>query len=159
MNHWNAGTWLGVIGGGLTLVGIVLSYVFWWRPRPTPTRRLEAHERLAVEVANHFFVFDHGVGDQLVAVIARNGSDRRVRATGYGIALPTNRHLVLQARLTPLDPQLPHWIEPGDAATWYFAAADLRTAAREEGVTFDVMRAYVTFADGRKVTADRGLPV
>lgn len=54
---------------------------------------------------------------------------------------------------------MPHWIQPGDCATWYFDPEQLRQQAATERVRFDQMRAYVTFADGREIRADRGIPL
>jgi hypothetical protein len=57
------------------------------------------------------------------------------------------------------EPRLPHWIAPGDSATWYLEVDDVRHQAAMLGCDFDEMTAYVSFADGREVLAGRGLPL
>ncbi len=122
------------------------------------------HEQLRVDVSNHFPVFDRAdgsqtMGDPLVAVIARNGTARPVRATGWGARGADGRTLIVTQPTTRWEPPLPHWIAAGDEATWYLDAADVRQRAESEGWAFEDMIAFVTFADGREVTADRGLPL
>lgn len=90
---------------------------------------------------------------------ARNGTDRPVRATGWGVRLPWQRRMVVTMPRRAWEPRLPHWIQPGDSATWYLEVEDLRHRASTLGCAFAEMIAYVAFADGREIAADRGLPL
>jgi len=122
------------------------------------------HEQLRVDVSNHFPKFDHPdgsqtLGDPLVAVIVRNGTARPVHVTGWGTRVPDGRTLIVTQPTTPWEPRLPHWVAAGDSATWYLDTEDVRQRAESEGWAFDDMIAFVNFADGREVTADRGLPL
>lgn len=166
MWHWDSGTWVGI---GLALffgvAGLASGFWFWWRPRaPKDAKAPENHEMLRVEVSNEFPVFDHpdgsrSVGDHLVGVTARNGSRGAVRATGWGLSIPGNRTIVAPAPTTIWEPRLPLWIQPRDAATWYFDADELRRQAASLETPFDKMVAFVRFADGREIRADRGVPL
>lgn len=65
----------------------------------------------------------------------------------------------MTAPTTTWEPRLPHWIPPGDEATWYLNADEARSQAAKAKVKLKHMRAYVTFADGRQVKADRAIPL
>lgn len=99
------------------------------------------------------------MGDHLVAVTVSNGTDRSVKAVGWGVHLPDKRNLVVLHRTTAWEPPLPHWIQPSDEATWYLLADEVRRQAQENGCAFRDMRAYVSLADGREVAAKTGLPL
>lgn len=149
-------------GIALSAGGVVLGIGAWLWPRTGPRRR--RHERLRVTVSNHFPVFNRGdgsqrLGDLLVAVTVSNGTDRPVKATGWGVHLPGNRNLVAFAPTTTWEPTLPHWVQPGDEATWYLDAERVRSQAAELSCRFKDMRPYVSFAGGREVLADRGIPL
>jgi len=122
------------------------------------------HEQLRVDVSNHFPIFDRPdgsqtMGDHLVAVIVRNGTARPVHVTGWGTRGPDGRTLFVTQPTTPWEPRLPHWVAAGASATWYLDAQAVRQRAKSEGWAFDDMIAFVDIADGREVTADRGLPL
>jgi hypothetical protein len=147
-----------------TVLGVGVAVLAWRRPkqpdRPTPAR----HELLTVDVSYDIPVFDQPDGSQtlggdLVGVTARNGTDRPVRATGWGVVLPGQRRMVVTVPPRAWEPRLPHWISPGDAATWYLNVDDVRRQAATLGCDFDEMTAYVSFADGREILAARGMPL
>lgn len=96
-------------------------------------------------------------GGDLVGVTAHNGTERPVRATGWGVTLPGRRHIVAMTPTTRWEPSLPHWTQPGDEATWYLTVAEARRLAAEQRCAFADMVAYVSFADGRQISAASGL--
>lgn len=153
--------WVGI---ALTVAFGVVGIATWRWPRSPKAVPAAEHEELRVEVSNHVPVFGHpdgslSAGDHLVAVIARNGTDRRARATGWGIRIPDGRTLVVTTPTTMWEPRLPHWLQPGDEATWYLEANALREQAGALGCSYDDMRAFVHFADVREVQSDRGVPL
>lgn len=152
-----------LVGAAATVAGVIVAMLAWLRPRAV-ARRGAAHERLTVEVANQFPVFDRRdgsseLGGHLVAVTARNGTPDSVKAVGFGLRLPGERRMVARVPATAWEPRLPHWIQPSGEATWYFDAEQVRQQGSELGCSFDEMRAYVSFADGREVSASRGVPL
>ena len=151
-----------LVGIGLGAGSLTLGIGAWLWPRTGARRR--PHEQLRVTVSNHIPVFDQAdgskrLGDHLVAVTVSNGTERPVKATGWGVHLPGKRNLVALAPTTTWEPRLPHWVQPGDEATWYLDAERVRSQAAELSCRFDDMHAYVSFADGREVLADRGIPL
>jgi hypothetical protein len=92
-----------------------------------------------------------GVGDinhQLLGIEVTNVGRLRVRVTGYSVDL-----LPKGMALRPFDevngPPLPHWLEPGEAETWYVELAD---AIR----LVDSMRAIGKRAHGVRMTVSLG---
>jgi hypothetical protein len=117
-----------------------------------------------VGVTNYWPVFtqpdgSQEMGDHFVAVTLRNGSERAVRATGFGLRLPGDRTMFVSTQTTPWVPSMPHWVQPGDEATWLFDGDELRRSAREYNVPFEDMTAYVSLADGREIRAAAGVPL
>ncbi len=161
MPDWDVATWGLVIAG----VGVLVAVGAWLLPRsPRRAAHVLRHEQLRVKTSNHFPLFDHAdgsgeAGDHLVAVTVSNGTGRPVKAINWGVRLPGNRNLVVLGPTTSWEPSLPHWIQPGDEATWYLRADDVRRQAQEHGCAFRDMRGYVCLADGREVAASVGLPL
>jgi hypothetical protein len=77
----------------------------------------------------------------------------------FGVRVPDGGNLVVPRPATPFEPPLPHWVEPGTNGTWYLDAAGVRRIAAERGVSFEDMRAWVSLADGRRISAPAGLPL
>jgi hypothetical protein len=96
----------------------------------------EIHALACQWASNHFPVFDQvdgskELGDHLIVLTVPNGTSRAVKATGWGVHLPGNKNLVAMAPTTPWETSLPHCIQPGDEATWYLKADDVRRQAGE----------------------------
>jgi hypothetical protein len=162
---WDPATWVGIaLTIAFGVAGIVLAIWFWIRPRSPTANRPAKHEQLRMDVSNEFPIFDQPdgsrtVGDHLVGVTVRNGTARPVRVIGWGIGLPADRSIAVQAPTTTWEPRLPYWLQAGDAATWYVDAAELRRQSAALSVPFDHMVAFACFADGRRISADRGVPL
>lgn len=144
------------IGLAIAVVGVVLAWAFWWWPRSPK------HDKVRVVVSNDFLVYDDPgggshLGDHLVGVTIHNGSSARVKVVGWGLHLPGKRRMVVPGRLTPVEPILPHWVEPGDHAEWYLDADEVRKQQAVLGCRFSQMIPYVTLADGRELRSRRGV--
>jgi hypothetical protein len=165
MPAWDATMWVTAIATAAAVVGLVVATLAWLRPRsPRAEEHVLPHQRLRVTVSNHFPVFDQvdgskKLGDHLIAFTVHSGTSRQVKATGWGVHLPGNKNLVAMVPTTHWEPSLPHWIEPGDEATWYLTADDVRRQAEESKCKFGDIRGYVSFADGREISASDGLPL
>ncbi len=157
MPPWNDPFWVPV-GLFIGVVGVVLTWLLWLRPRHPK------HGKVSVVASNDFLVYDQpdgskDLGDHLVGVTLRNGGPDRVKVTSWGLILPGNRRVVATGRLSPIEPLLPHWVEPGDHAEWFLEAGEMRRQKAALGCRFRQMVPYVTLADGRELRAKRGLPL
>jgi hypothetical protein len=162
--QWDASTWFGAIASAVAVASLGLAYLAWQHPRSPKPPAPKPHELVRVEVANMFPVFDEPdgsqtLGDHLIGVTLRNGSERQVRAVGWGVQLPGDRKLVARVRAAAWEPTLPHWVQASDHATWHLEADEMRTQARAHDLDFTKMVAYVSLADGRTISADGGLPL
>jgi hypothetical protein len=55
----------------------------------------------------------------------------------------------------PQSASLPHRLEPGADASWYWPTEEVKKASAEHGVRYQDLTAFVNLADGRKITAKR----
>ena len=152
-----------IVGLGIGGASVAVALIAWRWPR-SPKVESAPHDLLRVEVSNQFPVFDlpdgtRDVGDHLVAVTVRNGTDRPAKITSWGLRLPDGQSVVVLSPTTTWEPRLPHWVQPGDEATWYFDPAELRRIAAEHKIAFESMCAFATVGDGRSLLADRGVPL
>jgi len=152
---WSDPFWVPV-GLLVGVVGVFLTWLFWFKPRSPK------HGKLRVVGSTDFLLYDQPdgtkqPGDLLIGVTLHNGSPARAKVVGWGLRLPGNRRMVVPGRLTPIEPLLPHWVEPGDDAEWYLDAAEVRRQQASLGCKFSQMVPYVTLADGRELRDKRGV--
>jgi len=175
---WSAGVWT-ALGLGLAVLGLLITVIAWQFPRHPrkpapavagqgsagPSPQVQPTDAdLVIEVENHMPVYDlpdgsRAPGDWLLGVTLYNRGTRRVCVSSWGVRLPDGGNIVTFEPVTPFEPRLPHWVEPGTNGTWYLEPAQVRRIASERGANFDDMRAWVSLADGRRVTAGKGVPL
>ena len=95
---------------------------------------------------------DHPLS-HLFQVTLRNGTEQRVKVDGWGLLTPDGQQIVVPIPATAWETLLPHWIEPGDAASWFVSADKIEARLPALGTTSDELLAYVRLADGRTITA------
>lgn len=158
MDIWVA---LGLV---LAVVGLVVSVYYGKRSVPPGEASAPRGPEIVLKVTNAFPVYNlpgggQNLGDHHVTVEAVNVGDRMMTITGWGIRLPDDRSIVI-TRPVGWSTPLPHELRPGAVPVQLsMLAEDLRRIAREEGVSFDDMKPYVTLADGKKVLAIQGVPL
>lgn len=160
MADWDTATRITAISAVVALIGVVVAFLAWWKPRILKS----ALRGLRVEVSNIFPVFDlidgsQRLGDHLVGVTLRNGTEHSVKVTGWGVQLPGAEKVVVMRPTTAWEPRLPHWVPASDEATWHFDPVEIRRISSERGAAYKKMRAYVRLADGRTVWAPKGVPL
>lgn len=171
MLGWGADVWTGITIG---LAGLVLGLIAWRFPRH-PRKLAPAaggaggsasagDGDLVVETSHHLPVFDlpdggQQPGDWLIAVTLYNRGPRPVCVSSWGVRVPGGGNIVALAPVTPFEPRLPQWVPPGTNGTWYLETDEVRRIAAERELAFGDMVAWVSLADGRRITASRGLPL
>jgi hypothetical protein len=158
--EWDTATWITAIGVVVASIGVVVAILAWLKPSILKP----ALGDLRVEVSNIFPVFDQidgsqTLGDLLIGVTLRNGTEHSVKVTGWGVQLPGGDKVVVMRPTTVWEPRLPHWVPASDEATWHFDPDEIRRISAERGAAFKKMRAYVGLADGRTVWAAKGVPL
>lgn len=150
----------GVFGGIVGVIGVFVAVVAWRWPK---SPHGEPIGQVKVEVAYVMPVFDmpdgsQDFGEDLVSVSVKNGTPAAVKATSWGIALP-NGNIFVTHPTASWEPRLPHWIKPGDDASWHIKVDELRRIAAERQIRFDDMIAFVSFANGEAIRAEKGVPL
>jgi hypothetical protein len=168
---WGADVWTGIAVGVASLVIGLIAWRFPRHPRKAPPTaggaRVGASAGdgdLVLETSHHLPVYDLPGGGQkpgewLIAVTLYNRGPRPVCVSSWGVRVPSGDNIVALAPVTQFEPRLPHWIQPGTNGTWYMEADEVRRIAAERGIAFDGMVAWVSLADGRRITAPKGLPL
>jgi hypothetical protein len=94
------------------------------------------------------------VGDPHVDVTARNTGRSPVTVTGWGLRFPDGQGMIFPNALR-WSTSLPHRLEPGANASWYWPTEEVKRASAERGVRYQDLTAYVNLADGRTINAKR----
>lgn len=138
---------LAILAFLLSCVSLTWQIVSWRRSGP----------RVVVNASQSFPVYDHGLGDQMVAVTARNKGRAATTVMGWSLEFPNGDNLIMQRQL-PWTPSLPHRLEAHSEATWFIATDEVRQECAQRGVHYRDLRAVVNLASGEKAKAkNRGI--
>lgn len=77
-------------------------------------------------------------GPDVIAVLVTNTGRLRAKITRFGVHLKRSGMSVQYPAGNKWSPELPHWLEPGESATWYVDMQDARAlvyATRQTGQT------------------------
>lgn len=88
-------------------------------------------------------------GPEVIAIEVTNHGRSRAKITRYSIRLKRGGMTVEYPRGNSWSPPLPHWLEPGESATWY---AELRDAAALVSAT----RTVHSYAGGALMSVETG---
>jgi hypothetical protein len=119
-----------IVGSVAGVVTVVVAVLAWRRPR-TPSGGEKSKKNVVVEVAYAMPLYDtpdgtQEFGEDMVSITARNATDQPVKVNGWGVHLPGNRNMLVRNPTTSWEPRLPHWVKPGDDATWYLPVDQMR---------------------------------
>jgi hypothetical protein len=97
------------------------------------------------------------VGDPHVDVTARNTGRSPVTVNGQGLRFPDGQTMVMTTNL-PWSARLPHRLESGASASWYWPTEMVTKTCADHGVRYQDLTAFVNLPDGRTVDArERGI--
>jgi hypothetical protein len=131
----------------LSCVSLTWQIVSWRRSGP----------RVAVDASQSLPMYDHGAGNWMVAITARNTGRAATTVTGWSLEFPTGDKLVMTNQL-PWTPSLPHRLEAHSDATWFIDTDEVKQECAQRGVHYTDLRAVVSLASGEKVKAkNRGI--
>lgn len=131
----------------LSCVSLTWQIVSWRRSGP----------QVVVDASQSFPVYDHGLGDQMVAVTARNKGRAATTVMGWSLEFPNGDNLIMQRQLS-WTPSLPHRLDAHSEATWFIETDEVKRECAQRGVHYTDLRAVVRLASGVKVKArNRGI--
>ncbi len=137
---------LGAITGAIALVW----QIFTWR---------RLGHRVKVTSGYSIMIYGDRPGDDdQVCVTARNDGTSAVTVTGWGIRV-ANRENAQVFKAFPASDTIPHRLEPGAEANFYFPAGELRDYNRRTNFAYRRMIPYVRLATRQTIFSGKGVPL
>lgn len=143
MTATDIAAWVGALAG----VGALLWQVLTWR---RSSHRVKVSTAIAVTDIGRM----PGDAEVYVTVEARNLGSSSVDITNWGIALARRENAWVNTPI-PISTVVPHRLEAGAKATFYFPEPALRDAHATRKVPYTRMHPWVQLATGKTVRANR----
>jgi hypothetical protein len=136
--------------GAVTGIGALVWQMFTWR-------RLGHRVKVTSSYVIPIYGDTPGDNDQ-VCVTAHNHGTSAVTITNWGIKVADNQHAQM-TRVFPSSDTIPHRLEPGAEANFYFPVGELRDYNARTGFSYDRMRPYVKLATRQTIVSRKGVPL